>query len=83
MVSPPSVIASVFSALTGEHTSFHRCGRNYVVGTFPLVLEAVGSSQAVPELVENEQLVDIGWLQDEDRMVCGEMEGEDVFGGCR
>ena len=44
-VFPQSVIEDVSSALTGEHTSFHRCGTNYVVGKFPLFSAVEESSR--------------------------------------
>ena len=83
--SPLSVIGDVFSMLIVEHTFFHRCGRNCVVGMFPLVLEAEESSQADPVHAEDvQQLEDILWwrLPAEDKRGCGEMEVEDVFGVC-
>ena len=84
--SLPSVIEGVFSASTVERTSFHRCGRNCVLGMFPLVLGAEESSRGAPVLAEDvllllEDTVE-WWPLAEGKMGCGEMEVEGVSGGC-
>lgn len=74
----------MFSALTVERTSFHRYGRNCVLGKFPLVLVTEESNQAVPVPVEDEQQLEdiLRWPPAEGMRDCGEMEVEDVSGGC-
>ena len=80
MVSPLNVIVDAFSVLIVEHRSFHKCGRNCVVGKFPLVLGVVESSRVAPVLAEDVQLLGdtVLPLQAGGKKGCGEMEDENV-----